>query len=54
MEDEKIFEDMKNIKMLIDKWNKEIISVLNTGNNVVIRKNKDKIVLYKQILNKMG
>lgn len=46
-------EKMKQLKELIEKWQKEIIKDLDKGYEIRIRKNKDTYVLFQDIIKKI-
>ena len=45
-------EELKQLKDLVEKWQQEIINTLQKGNEIIIRKNKDNVVLYQNIIKK--
>ena len=46
-------EELEQLKDLVKKWQQEIINTLQKGNEIVIRKNKDNVVLYQNIIKKL-
>ena len=46
-------EELKQLKDLVEKWQQEIINTLQKGNEITIRKNKDNVVLYQNIIKKL-
>ena len=46
-------EEREQLKDLVKKWKQEIINTLQKGNEIIIRKNKDNVVLYQNIIKKL-
>lgn len=46
-------EELEQLKKLVEKWQNEIIDTLQKGESIVIKKNKDNIVLYQNIIKKL-
>lgn len=45
--------ELEQLRDLVEKWQLEIVNTLQKGNEIVIRKNKDNVVLYQNIIKKL-
>ena len=43
-------EELEQLKKLVEKWQNEIIDTLQKGESIVIKMNKDNVVLYQNII----
>lgn len=46
-------EELEKLKLLVDKWQNEIVSSLEKGNNICIKKIKNDYVVYQNIIKKL-
>ena len=55
LEHKKVYtmEELEKLKLLVDKWQNEIVSSLEKGNDICIKKIKNDYVVYQNIIKKL-